>query len=276
MLPPFAYFRPQSLEEVSRLLEEHGERARVLAGGTDLLVGMRAGEDTPGVLVDIKGVPELHTLGLTNGTLTIGAAVTVGEVLESRAVAEHFPILVQAATRMASHQVRNRATVVGNLSNASPAADMGAALLVLDAKARIRGPRGERRLALEEFFTGCKQCALGPSEWVVAAEAPKPAPGVRMVFLKHARVRGPDLSTVNCAGLLTPEGSLSLVLGAVAETPVKISGLTARDEEGVIERVRQEIKPIDDVRSSAEYRVDLACVMTRRLLKRLEGNPRGG
>ena len=272
MLSPFSYVQPERVEEISALLSEHGENARILAGGTDLLVGMQTGEFSPEVLIDLKGIPELREMRIEGDRLSIGAAVRVNDLLESAEVAARFPILIQTALRMASHQIRNRATVVGNLCNAAPAADMGAALLVLHADVRILGPGGEKRLALDEFFTGCKICALGPGEWVAAVEANAPPPGTRMGFLKHARVRGPDLSTVNCAGVVTPDGSLSLVLGAVAETPVRLSGLDFGNEEEVIARVAAAIRPIDDVRGSAEYRMDLACLLARRMLTTLSGN----
>ena len=276
MFPPFTYLKPGSIDEVGALLKEHGESARILAGGTDLFVGMRTGEFDPQVLIDIKGIPELHTLDVSNTNLSIGAAVRVNDLLESAEIAALFPILVQAALRMASHQIRNRATVVGNLCNASPAADMGAALLALDAQVRVSGPQGERELPLDEFFTGCKTCALGLGEWVTAVEAPRPPDGSRMGFLKHARVRGPDLSTVNCAGLATPDGKVTMVLGAVAETPVKITGLNLTEGDGFSDTICQAISPIDDVRGSAEYRMDLACLLTGRMMKQLAGNARGG
>ncbi len=276
MLSPFTYLKPQSFEEVGALLAEHGENASIFAGGTDLLVGMRTGESSPEFLIDIKHIPGLAEIRVDDDRLSIGAAVRINDLLDHAGVAARFPILVQTALRMASHQIRNRATVVGNLCNASPAADMGAALLVLDAEVRIAGPEGEKRLPLDEFFTGCKTCALGIGEWVSAVEAPAPPPGTRMGFLKHARVRGPDLSTVNCAGIVTPDGRLSIVLGAVAATPVRISDLDLGDEAGVLERVCGSISPIDDVRGSAEYRLDLACLLTRRMLEHLSGNRREG
>lgn len=276
MLSPFTYVKPQSLEEVGALLAEHGENASILAGGTDLLVGMQIGEFSPDVLIDVKGIPELREIRIDGDRLSIGAAVRVNDLLESAEVAARFPILIQTALRMASHQIRNRATVVGNLCNASPAADMGAALLVLNADVKILGPNGEKLLPLDEFFTGCKTCALGPGEWVAAVEADTPPPGTRMGFLKHARVRGPDLSTVNCAGIVTPDGSLSLVLGAVAETPVRLSDLDFGNENDVIDRVAAAVRPIDDVRGSAEYRMDLARLLARRMLDTLAGNRREG
>ncbi|MCK4546230.1 MAG: xanthine dehydrogenase family protein subunit M [Candidatus Eisenbacteria sp.] len=276
MFPPFRYFKPKRIEEVTAFLAEHGESARILAGGTDLLVGMRRGEFTPDVLIDIKGIPELQNLSADNGTLPIGAAVSVNDLLDSAEVAALFPILIQTALRMASHQIRNRATVVGNLCNASPAADMGAALLALGARVTIASPRSRRVLPLGEFFTGVKKSALGRDEWVISVEADTPPPGSRMGFLKQARVRGPDLSTVNCAAVLLPDGALTLVLGAVAETPVVVTGCGSDKGNGIADRVREAIAPIDDVRGSAEYRMDLACLMTRRMVEKLTADSRRG
>jgi carbon-monoxide dehydrogenase medium subunit len=280
VLRPFTYHKPQTIEEVTALVVEHGERAKILAGGTDLFVGMRGGEFDPEVVIDIKGIPALHRMHLENGSLSIGAAITINEILESPKIPKDFPVLKEAGSRMASYQIRNRATVVGNLCTASPAADMATPLMVLGARARVLGSGGERWLPMSEFFVGCKECASGPEEWVVAVEIKKPAPGARMGFLKHGRVRGPDLSLVNCAAVLNEDGALQLALGAVAETPVLIPDLGHLVEAGgsvtekidtIVERVRETIKPIDDVRSSAEYRMDLATIMVRRLLGRLVG-----
>jgi len=277
VLAPFTYLRARSLEEVTALLAEHGRRARILAGGTDLLVGMRSGEHSPEVVVDIKAVPELRRLGAENGTLSVGAAVTINGVLESPDVAERFPILIEAGRSMASHQVRNRATLAGNLCNASPAADMATPLLVLGARLRVGGPQGERTVPVDEFFVGCKENALGDGEWMISVLIDTPPPGTGMGFLKQGRVRGPDLSIVNCAAVLSPDGIPTLAVGAVAEVPVKISGLDSLDAAGsigagidrVTARVREAIRPIDDVRGSAEYRTDLAVLMAGQLLERL-------
>jgi len=275
MLPPFTYMRPETPDEVTRHLDE-SDGARILAGGTDLLVGMRSGESAPDRLIDIKRIPELRTLALDDGRLRIGAAVRVNELLESRDIIDRYPVLAEAGRRMASHQIRNRATVVGNLCNASPAADMAAALLALDAEVRILGPGGERRLPLEAFFTGCKTCALERGEWVTSVDAQALPPGTRSGFLKHGRVKGPDLSTVNCAAAFHPDGSLTLVLGAVAPTPVKIRTPDGRRRDAVLSRICDSVRPIDDVRGSAEYRKDVACVLARRLLDRWTGSPGGG
>jgi CO/xanthine dehydrogenase FAD-binding subunit len=185
-MKPFDYYAPTSLNEALGLLAEQGRRARALAGGTDLLLKMRAGRLAPGCLINIKRLPELRGLSYdeTQG-LRLGALTTVAEIMASPDVCSRYPALAHAAATMASVQIRNLATVGGNLCNAAPSADLAPPLIALGAQVHIAGPRGERSVALEEFFLGPGQPALADDELLVALTLPPPERGLTAVYLKH-------------------------------------------------------------------------------------------
>lgn len=271
------YFRPATLEEGTALLHRYGNRARVLAGGTDLLVGLRDGTISCACVVDIKAIPEMRQLSYHPASgLFIGGAVTVNHLIRDPEVGRHYPVLVQAGRSLANALVRNRATVVGNLCNASPAADMAPALLVLGASLRVADNGGTRTVPLGGFFTGPKKHVLRPEELVVGVEVP-PVEG-RAVYLKKARVKGFDLAQVGVAGLFSPGTGLRLGLGAVAPTPVLVSvpGIAGRDQLGaedvqaaVLEKVFSSIDPISDQRASREYRLAMVEYLVKRVLAHL-------
>lgn len=271
------YFRPATLEEATALLHRYGSRARVLAGGTDLLVGLRDGTISCACVVDVKAIPEMRQLSFRPASgLFIGGAVTVNRLIRDPEVGRHYPVLVQAGRSLANALVRNRATVVGNLCNASPAADMAPALLVLGASLRVADNGGTRTVPLAGFFTGPKKHVLRPEELVVGVEVP-PVEG-RAVYLKKARIKGFDLAQVGVAGLFSPATGLRLGLGAVAPTPVLVSvpGIAGREQLGaedvqaaVLEKVFSSIDPISDQRASREYRLAMVEYLVKRVLAHL-------
>ncbi|MFD2183834.1 FAD binding domain-containing protein [Rhodoplanes azumiensis] len=275
---PFAYHRPKSLDETIALLSRHGGAADLMAGGTDLLVEIKESIRRPAVVVDIKALPGLGDLvcDATQG-LRIGALVTVRAIETSPAVQRLYPALAQAAREIGSIQIRNRATVVGNVCRASPSADTLPPLIACGATIEMVGPAGPRRLPLDEFFTGPGKTALGPSEIVTALVLPPPAIASGADYIKHGRRRAMELATVGVAVLLRRDGrvcrDLRIVLGAVAPTPIR-----ARAAEAVLEGVapdeatiasagrmaRDESRPISNVRASADYRRAMVEVLTRR------------
>ena len=176
-MQPFAYARPETLAEVVALLEQHGPGARLLAGGTDLVINLRDGKVRPEVVVDVKRVPELAP-GITageGGSLVIGATTTMTQLAAHPVVRRDLAALAEGAAVVGSVQIRNRATLAGNLCNASPAADTAPALLVHGAIVVASGPAGDRRIPLDEFFVRSGVTALGPAELVTAIEMPHPA-----------------------------------------------------------------------------------------------------
>ncbi|MBF8283632.1 MAG: FAD-binding PCMH-type protein [Anaerolineales bacterium] len=278
----FEYFAPRSLAEATEVLARYQGEARTVAGGTDLLLKMKAGRLSPKAIVNIKRVPELR--GLTfNSHLTLGALTTLEEIKQSSMIRERYPALSDAAATMASVQIRNLATVGGNLCNAAPSADLAPILIALNAAARLAGFKGERRIPLEDFFTGPGTTVLAPGELLVSLEVPPPAGP--SVYLKHSPREHMDIAVVGIGLALRGYNPLSqecaeprVVLGAVAPVPLRARRAEAELTGGPLAAERidraakiaaEEAKPIDDVRGSAWYRRRMVAVLTRRGLETL-------
>lgn len=277
----FDYKSPTSLEEAFRLLDERGEQAHLLAGGTDLAVGIRYGTIRPGVVIDLKQIPELApAIRRTDEGFTIGANTVMTDLEEDDRIREGFPGLVEAAEVIGSVQIRNRATLVGNLCNASPAADTPPVLMALDASVRIAGRSGSRRLSIDEFLVGYRQTALRRDEVVTAVQIPEAGSRSGTAFLKLGVRRAMEISIV-CVGAridLAEDGTIEsagIGVGSVAPQTVR---LTRAEEMLVRERPDPELlaaagssaieacSPIDDLRGSAEYRRAMVPVLVRRAL----------
>jgi carbon-monoxide dehydrogenase medium subunit len=280
----FRYERPASVAEATALLAAARGRARVLAGGTDLMVALRAGVARPELVVDVKRLPGLTDITWTrDGDLVLGACVLVQRVAEDARIRETFPALAEGAAEIGSLQIRSRATVGGNLANASPCMDTAPPSLVLGARLKVAGPRAEREIPLPEFFRGVKQTSLAPDEVVTAVFVPKPAPGLRSAFGKIKRVFGHDLALVNAAAAFdTAAGTVRVAIGSCGITPLLAPPLTGVDPSADAEAVGRRLAalalelicPIDDVRASAEYRRDMTATLCRRLAARLLGGSR--
>jgi carbon-monoxide dehydrogenase medium subunit len=253
------FLQPTSLAQAMELLCEKKD-VRFLNGGTDLIVQLRARAVDCQYLMDIKRIPELHAFSYTTEGLTIGGAVTCSQILHADFLLEEHKFLQDSAVTLANDLLRNRATLAGNICNASPGGDMIPACLVLNATLHTRSPRGERILPLDEFFKGVKAHVLFPDELVVKITLPN-KPG-RGVYLKKRRIRGHDLAQVGLAGFYGEDGKLSFAAAAVGPTPILIADIgsftpaelkTAKEE--IINKVMARVKPISDVRSSKEYRL---------------------
>ncbi|MFQ5655576.1 MAG: FAD binding domain-containing protein [Planctomycetota bacterium] len=289
MSASYDYHRPRSLEEAWRL---HAEipGARFIAGGTDLQVQlMKERIETPPALIALRSIPELGGIAVADG-FRIGSRVTIGELIDHPAVGKELPALHLAARSLGSAQVRNVATIGGNLCNASPAAELAPPLLVAGARLEIRGPRESRAVTLEELFRGPGRTCLCPGEILAAVVIPRPSPGSRATYLRQGRVRI-DLATASVAALLEWDGSacrnVRLAAGAVAPVPLRL-----REAEEILEgrapddnllglaaaAASAAISPITDLHSSAHYRRHLVGVFTRRAIARLTaaGNGTGG
>jgi aerobic carbon-monoxide dehydrogenase medium subunit len=273
------YSTPTSVAEACALLSEASHRTALLTGGTDMAVNLRAGREVD-LMVDLKRIPELHTLEWSaEGELTIGSCVTLREICESALIQERFPALIEAAEVVGSYQIRCRATITGNLCNASPCADTTPPLLVLGARVRIVDSKGAREEPLDGFITHVKKTKLKSSEIVTAVLIPPQPTGSRNAFMRIQRLRGHDLALVNAAATFDPSSrAFTLAVGSVAPTPLLIPDLddicppgATPDEVGdrLAERTLPRISPIDDVRASAEYRRDMTALLCRRLARRL-------
>ena len=261
------YHRPKSVEEVTALLGEPG--ARPIAGGTDLMVQARGGHSGPYTLVDLNFVPSLAELGAgRDGGLRIGATVRLAR-LESDPLCLAYPLLREAAATVGSIQVRNRATLAGNLCNGSPAADTAPALLCYEAVAHVVGPAGRREVPLEEFWKGPGQTVLRPGEWVEAVGLPPPPPHGGC-YLKLGRTLGVDLAVTGVAALVSDAG-VRLAAASVAPTPRRLrpveavlSAAAPGSRPDIGPAMAAAIAPIDDARATAAYRQAMTIVLARR------------
>ncbi len=283
-LPKFQYVAAKNVDEALSVLSEYRGKARLLAGGTDLIPQMRRREMvTPALVVDLKEIPGLSEISYHEGTgLRVGCLATIAAIAESPLVDTFFPILKQAALSMASPQVRNRGTFAGNICTAVPSADSVPALLTLGASVKLRGPAGERILPMDKFFTGPRKTVMEPDEMLLEILVPKALPASRGVYLKLSPRHAMDLAVVGVAvtgrweeGFCT---DVAIALGAVAPTPVRapmaeamLKGqkiTPALIEEAARNAITQ-CSPIDDHRASQEYRCDMVYVMTKRALNQV-------
>jgi carbon-monoxide dehydrogenase medium subunit len=265
------YYRPTTRADALAALAEAGERGRPLVGGTDLLVGLRHHTVEPELLVDLKGVTDLpEPIAVTDGGVRIGATYTLGELVAQPVVREWYPALVEAALTVGSVAIRNRASLVANSCNASPAADTAPPLLVHGARVTIASLDGDRTASLDEFFLGPRRTLCGPGELVTRIDLPRPAPGSGSAFRRLTRRRGVDLATVSVAAGVGTDGGVVLGMGAVGARPLRtesagpvdVADATALD--AALDELLSVATPISDVRGSREYRLATLRVLTTR------------
>ncbi|MXZ92838.1 MAG: xanthine dehydrogenase family protein subunit M [Chloroflexi bacterium] len=278
----FDYLEPHSLDEALQMLADRGDQARLVAGSTDFLVRWRTGVWRPESVVCMQHVPGLDYIRWNpDDGLAIGAMATVQDIEQNADVRRHYPALAAGATAFAGVQVRNLATVAGNVCNASPAGDTLPALLACNAQCLIVSSTGQRWLPLDELFVGPGQTALNPGEILSELRLPTPAPNTGGLYVKHSPRGAMDISAVGAASVvsLSDDGSCSSVriaLGAVAPTPIRAYGAEGRlvgqqpTAANLAEAARlsaQSCNPIADVRSGADYRREIARVLTERTLR---------
>jgi CO/xanthine dehydrogenase FAD-binding subunit len=254
------------------------EGARVLAGGTDLLVQMRMGAGAPSLFVDVKRIPRLMATTLDSSGLTLGAAVPAAEIFENESIKGLWPGLAEATDLIGSTQVQGRATLSGNLCNASPGADSVPALIACQATAVIAGPNGEREVAVEDFATGPGQTVLERGELVVEFKIPAPAPHASDAYLRLIPRTEMDIAVVGAGIQLELDGkgvvtAARVVLGAVAPTAIRVpaaeaalvgSSLDDAALDAAAVASSEAAKPIDDKRGTIAYRKKISGVLTKR------------
>lgn len=273
---PFGYARPGTLAETSQLLASApaGE-VRPIVGGTDLIVGLQNGKIRPRLVVDLKHLADLPAgIERADGHLRITAPTPLTDVIEDERVRTWFPALVEAASTVGSVQIRNRASLTGNICNASPAYDTGPALLVYDAVIVLSGPEGERRMPVADFVQGPRRIDLRHGEVAAAVELPIPERPLRARFGRLTRRRGVDLATLNLACAVGSRRT-RFAFGAVAPRPFLVdddSGVladpssSAADRDRVLREMTAQAAPITDVRGGADYRQAMLLVLARRAL----------
>jgi CO/xanthine dehydrogenase FAD-binding subunit len=277
----FEFQRARSAQEAVALLSEHPADAVPIAGGTDMLVRIKQRLAEPALLIDLSGVPELHGIELTPEGLRIGAMVTHSEIASSPIVEQYAPLIRASSISIGSLQTRNLGTIGGNVMSCVPSNDSPPALLVLDARATVLGPKGERHVRLEELFLAPRCPAVGPGEILTKILIPSEELNAAGAFMKFGRRKAMSLALVNVAACTKVDDkknsftTVRLGLGAVAPTPIRArkaeTFLTGKpvSEDTLTEAARiaaGEAKPIDDFRSSASYRRELIEVLTRRAL----------
>jgi CO/xanthine dehydrogenase FAD-binding subunit len=265
---PFAYLRPESLNELLALMREHGASARLLAGGTDLLVRLHrdpafAGEGGPLIVIDLKRVQELRADVTELGShIRIGARAVMTDLIEHKRLREQFPALVEASFVVGSVQIRNRATLAGNLCNASPAADTAPALLAYRAALNLVSAGGSRRIVLDDFFSGPGRTVLAAGEIVESIDLPLPSERTGGAFQRLTRRQGVDLAIVNACCVVRESGDVRFAFGAVGPRPFVI----ASRHDAPLDDVLRHASPISDLRASDEYRAAMLAVLARRAL----------
>ncbi len=281
----FEYYHPKDLQQTFALLTNYGPDARFLAGGTDLLVRLKFGRISPKAVIDIKGLAELNSgIRQVGEEIHIGALTTIDALLTNERINRYYPALVEAAQEIGSVQIRNRASIAGNLCNASPAADSAPSLLIYKTHVVCISPRGERVLPLSEFILGPGKTALAMDELVEKIILPVPSEDQAAAFTRLTRRRGVDLATLNLCCQVNTNGLTRFAMGAVGPVPIMAEDpdglltsteLSADAKKEVITKLMTKATPITDVRASKEYRQAMLTVLGQRaLVTALERLPR--
>lgn len=280
-LPDFEYFVPESIAETCQLLSQFGSKAKVLSGGTDIIIKMKNGLLAPEALISLKNFEQLRKIEYVPGKgVVIGARVTHNEIVFSELLQEKYLSVSNAAQQMATNQVRHKGTVGGNISNAVPSADLPPILIALNATVTVVGTKGERSLALADVFTGPNTTCLAQDEIITEVIIPDQEMNCS-TYIKYGLRKSGALAVVGVAVALNVENNIikdaRVVLGAVAATPMRtkktedfLKGKEISEEllaeAGTI--AAGESKPISDIRASAEYRRDMVRVFTKRALRK--------
>jgi CO/xanthine dehydrogenase FAD-binding subunit len=276
----FELILPGSVDECVKALAQGGPESKLLAGGTDLLPQLKNGLLKPPRVIDLSGVARLRTIEAGNGKgIRVGSAVTARTLELDRAVRASYLSLAESGALVGSVQVRNLATLGGNICNAAPSADMAPPLLALDAEAVITGPKGERRVPITTFFTGVRRTVLAPDEILVELVVPNPGPHSGGNYLRHTPRRELDIAVVGVASQITLANGVCtkarIALAAVAPVPLRATAAEQSLEGQAVtpDRIKraadlavEATRPISDQRGSADFRRHLVRVLTRRTL----------
>jgi CO/xanthine dehydrogenase FAD-binding subunit len=285
LLPKFDYHVPTTIDEACSLLSHYGTKAKILAGGTDLLVNMKKKLLSPDQIISLNKIEGLKEATYQTGSgLSIGPLATAAYLAGSQPIQAHVPLLAQGAGRLGSPLIRNRATIGGNLITARPASDLAPPLLVLGAGLILKGPQGDRRLSIEQFFLGPGQTAIGTDEILAGIHIPHPQGPSAGAYLKLGTRKALEIALVNAASCLelAADGSIQkarVALGAVAPVPFLalsaskvLEGVKPKNTDDPVFKeaaaaAARDSRPITDHRGSADYRREMVEVLTLRTLK---------
>ena len=269
------YLRPDSVKEALELLDGYGKKLKVLAGGTDLIISLKDKLISCDYLMDIKNIQELKEINYSEEKgLEIGAAVPLNEVRDSTVVNEKYEILVQATRTLANSLLRNRATLVGNICNASPGGDMIGSSIVLEGKLEISSKNGIRVVPVKDFFVGVKKTVLKENELVTKIIFPRIEGEGK--YRRRSRIKGHDLAQIGVAMFLKKDTGLNVSITAAAPIPVVIESFSKLNKDEVkdniqviIDKIMTSIKPISDQRASKEFRIAMARYLSKQILEEL-------
>ena len=280
-MKPFDYLEPRTIGEATQLLSNYGEKARILAGGIDLIPRMRKGEIKAGYVVNIQNIPGLeHIEPNEKGEITFGAMARLRSIEASETIQNKYPILYEAIHQITSVQTKYMGTAVGNLCVATPASDVATALFVLGAQLKITGPKGERREPIEQFYVDYRLTSLKQGEMVTGVLLPNPPPGTGTAFLNLVRTHA-DIAKISVAAAIAVQNGICrearIAIGAAAPTVLRAVNAEAllmgqKITPQVINKTAEiaagETKPITDLRSTAGYRREMAKVLVRRAVEK--------
>ena len=281
-LPAFDYVKVSSLEEASKLAAEKGDKAVLMAGGTDVILLIHEKAIPADTVIDIKGIPGLDEIKYVEGEgMRIGALVKLYDIQNSDIVKEKMPALSDASRYVASPQIRRKGTMVGNICNASPSADTASILVAMNAVVKVYNAEGEKDIPIDEFFKGVKKTALVPGDIVTGLFIPELNKGEGSAYFKHSVRKAMDLAIIGVGAKIKMDGDkiadARVCMGGVAITPLRaknaeqiLIGNEITDEllEKAGVAASQECSPISDVRASAEYRTDMVRVYTKRAVRK--------
>jgi CO/xanthine dehydrogenase FAD-binding subunit len=277
------YAKPKLLNEALDIISK-SVNPFILAGGTDLIDMIKEGMVQPDMIVDLKGIEQFRQITFKHDSLVIGAGVTFSELIDSKIIKEHFPVISELSRTVASLGIRNRATMIGNICSAVPCMDSGPLLAAYDAEVITAGPKGERRISAENWFIASRKTAIEKGEIVTGVSIPYPGRH-GSCFVKLGRYEGEDLAQVNLIILALKDGTFKVSFGSVAPVPVRakkieqlINGkaITSSLIEEACKMIEEEIKPITDIRATKEYRMHMAKIMFERGLNAALGRLNGG
>ena len=291
-MEPFEFVSPSSIDEAVKTLASNGDNVRILAGGTDMLVQMRAGRRTAPLVVDIKGIPELNAVSYdASKGLTLGAAVPCYKIYQDKTLAEAYPGLMDSASLIGGIQIQGRASIGGNICNAAPSGDAIPAVIALGGVCNVAGPNGNREILVEDFCTAPGQNALQNGELLVSISIPAPQANSGASYLRFIPRNEMDIAVagVGSSVLLDSSGqnfvSARISLASVAPTPVfakeagdSLAGKAVSEEsiQQASELAQAAAKPISDMRGTIRQRTHLIGVLTRRTLNNAIERARGG
>ncbi len=284
-LPDFEYLKAGSSQEVFDLLIEKGPDIKLMMGGTDLFIQMRDRSSGPATLLDVKGLPGMEEISFDNKAgLMVGAAVTLNQLSASEDVEKYYPVLSQSADTVGNYQLRNRATLGGNICNASPSADMAPALLIYEAFMILVSPRGERALPVSDFWVGPGKTALKNDEYLKAIQFPVPPKGAVGQYIKLGRSKMGDLAVVGVGALGFPDPDTTsnirfrIGINSTAPTPYRVPPVedylaqNTLSEEVFYQAAEMAMEisaPIEDVRATALYQKKMVRNLTLKCLREI-------